>query len=188
VEVSICAGAALQNHIDDEATPLEVLDPLETLRYGIATFYLASALKFLDSTCSQLRTEARICSGTQLAGSERLLLLLVVAQAPDSYGMPSGDLPTNIVLVKKLGYLLLKSWQWIVALMEKVFLGLPVRLPENPCLQEVPINVVCKKVKQIGLYQGPVVVAPYFSLFLCLFLAGAYCHSATHMVVTWMPC
>jgi hypothetical protein len=33
-----------------------------------------------------------------------------------------------------------------------------------------------------------VAVAPYFSLFLCLFLAGAYCHSATHMVVTWMPC
>jgi hypothetical protein len=27
-----------------------------------------------------------------------------------------------------------------------------------------------------------------FFAFLCLFLAGAYCYSATHMVVTWTPC
>jgi hypothetical protein len=27
-----------------------------------------------------------------------------------------------------------------------------------------------------------------FFAFLCLFLTGAYYHSATHMVVTWMPC
>jgi hypothetical protein len=27
-----------------------------------------------------------------------------------------------------------------------------------------------------------------FFAFPCLFLAGAYCHSATHMVDTWMPC
>jgi hypothetical protein len=27
-----------------------------------------------------------------------------------------------------------------------------------------------------------------FFAFLGLFLAGAYCHSATHMVVTWKPC
>jgi hypothetical protein len=33
-----------------------------------------------------------------------------------------------------------------------------------------------------------VAVVPYFSLFLCLFLASTYCHSATHMVVTWKSC
>jgi hypothetical protein len=27
-----------------------------------------------------------------------------------------------------------------------------------------------------------------FFAFLCLFLASAYCHSATHMIVTWTPC
>jgi hypothetical protein len=27
-----------------------------------------------------------------------------------------------------------------------------------------------------------------FFAFLCLFLASASCHSATHMVVTWTPC
>jgi hypothetical protein len=47
-----------------------------------------------------------------------------------------------------------------------------------------------------GVKTGPVAAArcvavavvPYFLLSLCLFFASAYCHSATHMIVIWMPC
>jgi hypothetical protein len=102
VKISVHTEAVPRNHEGTEAMPLEVLGPLGTLRYKIATFYLASVPKFPDLTYSQLRTAACICSDMQLVGSGRLLQLLAVAQVPNSCGMPLGDLLANAVLAEEL--------------------------------------------------------------------------------------
>jgi hypothetical protein len=50
--------------------------------------------------------------------------------------------------------------------------------------ERVALSLESTQANYRGQYRG----CALFFAFLCLFLAGAYCHSATHIVVTWTPC
>jgi hypothetical protein len=56
-------------------------------------------------------------------------------------------------------------------------------LPEA-CFKIAWLTSLQKEIGYSPTTPTPVAVAPYSSLFFVFFLASAYCHSATHMVVT----